>query len=166
MLNDNQTDFEFAFEQSLKKLVESEDIYLWLTDPQKTDAALLDIMAAEAGVSDWFASDLESDKRDSIEKATLIHQKAGTREGIKQALEALGCRATVSKGEKPYSLYIHNLVTNKPLTVDLQNRLYERVINNKSERDTFELIIGRLWLGTKYRSAQLSVGRRIKIEAA
>lgn len=165
LLADNRTPFETSFEHAIKNLVASSDFYDWLTDPQKTDAKLLDIMAKEAGVNDWFNSDLESDKRTSIESAPSIHRKAGTHEGIKEALEALGCRASVRRGDKPYSIFIYNLVTDKPLTIDLQNRLYKRVETNKSERDTFELVIGRLWLGVKNQSAQISVGRRIKIEA-
>ncbi|MBD1559598.1 hypothetical protein HC752_21885 [Vibrio sp. S9_S30] len=166
LLTDNRTPFETAFEQGIRDLVASEDFYTWLLDPLKTDERLLDAMAQEAGVSDWFASDLESDKRQSIAKAPEIHQKAGTKLGVKESLEALGCRATVSKGDKPYHIHIYNLVTDKPLTIALQNRLYERVINVKSERDTFELVIGRLWRGYVYTSAQVSIGRRIRIEAA
>lgn len=165
LLTDNRTTFETSFEHALKALVSSDNFYDWLTDPQKTDANLLDIMAKEAGVLDWFNSDLDSDKRSSIEKAPSIHRKAGTHSGIKEALEALGCRASVKKGSKPYSIHIFNLVTDKPLTVDLQNRLYKRVESNKSERDTFELVIGRLWLGVKYKSTQMSIGRLIKIQA-
>lgn len=165
LLPSNRTDFERSFEEGIKNLVKSENFFDWLTDPLKTESKLLDIMAKEAGVLDWFNSDLESDKRHSIDKAPSIHQKAGTRTGIKQGLEALGCRAQISKGEKAYSLHIYNLVTDKALTVDLQNRLYERIRNNKSERDVFELVIGRLWLGEKFKSAQVSIGRHIKIKA-
>ena len=166
LLPNNRTDFERSFEEGIKALVKSEDFFEWLTDPKKTDSALLDIMAKEEGVTDWFNSDLESDKRNSIKLAPSIHRKSGTKQGVKEGLEALGCKATIEKGDQPYSLLIHNLVTDKVLTVELQNRLYERVRTNKSERDVFELIIGRLWLGNTYKSAQLSIGRRIRIEAA
>lgn len=166
LLNDNQTDFEFAFEQSLKKLAENEDIYEWLTDPQKTDAALLDIMAEEAGVVDWFGSDLESAKRDSIEQATFIHQKSGTREGLKQALSALGFIATVEKGAKPYSLLIEGYIKDKPFSVDISKRVNARVNSYKSERDSVDIVLSIGRVSNKYHGALLQQSKIKRVQAA
>lgn len=167
LLPDNSTPFEEAFEQAAADLMKSDNHYEWLTDPMATSSELLDIMAKEAGVVDWFNSDLESDKRLSIFKATVIHQLSGTRTGVKEALEALGCQATVTRSpDISYHINIENLVTDKVLTDELLNRLYERVRNTKSERDTFSLTIGRFLEGKVYKSAQVSIGRKIMIEAA
>ncbi len=167
LLPDNSTVFEESFEHAIADLMKSDNHYVWLTDPMTTDSKLLDIMAKEAGVVDWFNSDLESDKRLSISNATAIHQKSGTRSGVKDALEALGCVAVVKRSDEiPYHINIDNLVTDKVLTNELLNRLYERVKNTKSERDTFTLTVGRLLEGRVYKSSQVSIGRKIMIEAA
>lgn len=167
LLPDNSTVFEESFEHASADLMKSENHYDWLNDPMATKPELLDIMAKEAGVVDWFNSDLDSDKRRSILNAVSIHQKSGTRGGIKTALEALGCRALVTKNiDIPYHININNLVTDKVLTDELLSRLYERVRNTKSERDTFTLTIGRLLAGNVCKSSQVSIGRKIIIEAA
>tara|TARA_B100001059_G_scaffold236796_1_gene290503 strand:+ start:34958 stop:35482 length:525 start_codon:yes stop_codon:yes gene_type:complete len=164
LLPDNRTPFEEAFEKTIARLTKNEDFLSWLTDPQKTDAKLLDIMAKEAGVGDWFASDIESDKRASIENATKIHQKSGTREGILDALRALGCQAEIASGDLPFSLRVFNLIVDKPLTADLQARLKERVNNTKSERDTVMLELGRFWLDRFYYMPRLSKGKELRFK--
>lgn len=164
LLPDNRTPYEQAYEQAIADLMSNEDFYSWLTDPQKTRADLLDIMAKEAGVADWFASDSESDKRDSIEKSIFIHQKSGTRQGIIEALEALGCTAQIKRGEKPYSLEVFNLITDKPLTEDLQKRLNSRVSSVKSERDSINLELGRFWLGNVQKVAIFQKQRTISFK--
>ncbi len=164
LIPDNRTPFEEAFEKTIAHLTSNEDYFSWITNPQKTHSQLLDIMAKEAGVNDWFASDLESDKRDSIEKAPTIHRKSGTRQGLLDGLEALGCKAQISKGAMPYSLRIFNIIVNKPLTVDLQARLKERVKHTKAERDTVELELGRFWLGEHYFVNKLSKGKELRFK--
>ncbi|MDG3089129.1 phage tail protein I [Vibrio hannami] len=165
LLPDYRTSYERAYEEGIKEIVKSDDFFDWLIDPMKTKTELLDILAKEAGVIDWYDSDLDIDKRRSIRDAPSIHKKKGTIKGIQEGLEALGCRATVTRNEK-YSLHIHNLVTDKQLTLDLHERLYERINSSKSLRDVFELVIGRLWLGQIYKSAQVVTGRHIMIKAA
>ncbi|MBV7264317.1 phage tail protein I, partial [Photobacterium sp. WH24] len=98
LLPNNRTPFERSFEEGMKDLATTEDVYSWLHDPLKTDTRLLDLMAKEAGVKDWFFDDSEQAKRQSIDLAHLIMQKAGTRTGLKDALEALGISAQVIKG--------------------------------------------------------------------
>ncbi|WP_237475687.1 phage tail protein [Vibrio tetraodonis] len=165
LLPDNRTSLDVTIERTLRTMLKSEDVYSWLRDPDRTREDLLDIMAREEGVQDWYDSDRDSDKRNSVKNSTRIRRKAGTLTGVKEALEALGCRAQVERSGK-YALYIYNLITDKPLTPDLQSRLYERVLNNKSERDSFELVIGRLWQGARYKSGQISIARRIKVKGA
>ncbi len=121
-------------------------------------------MAKEAGVNDWFASDLETDKRDSIEQAPSIHRKSGTRQGLLDGLAALGCHAQIDRGEKPYSLRIFNIIVSKPLTEGLQARLKERVKHIQSERDTIELELGRFWLGEYYFLKKLSKGKELRFK--
>lgn len=164
LLTDNRTTYERAYEEGIKEVVKSDDFFNWLIDPMKTQEQLLDIMAKEACVSDWYDSDLDLDKRRSIRDSREIHKKSGTISGIKGGLAALGCRADIKRNGK-YSLHIYNLVTDKQLTIELQERLYERINNSKSLRDVFELVIGRLWLGHIYKSAQITTGRHIIIKA-
>lgn len=167
LLPDNRTVFEESFEHAVAQMMASDGHYQWLNDPEKTLTSLLDIMAKEVGVVDWFDSDLESDKRQSIKNAVSIHQKSGTRQGVKEALDALGCRAVVTRrADVKYHIDIDNLITDKVLTNELLDRLYQRVRSTKAERDTFTLTIGRLLFGQVVTSGQISIGRQIKIKAA
>lgn len=123
----------------MKDLATTEDVYSWLHDPLKTDTRLLDLMAKEAGVKDWFFDDSELAKRQSIDLAHQIMQKAGTRTGLKDALEALGLGAIVSKGEQKYSLNISAEVPDGALSPELYSRINQRIQNYKSERDSVSM---------------------------
>ncbi|POC10036.1 phage tail protein, partial [Vibrio vulnificus] len=91
----NRTTFERSYEEGSKALVKSEDVLSWLNAPQLTRADLLDLMAKELGVLDWYYVDSEQAKRDSVEQAATIQRSAGTRAGLVKALKAIGVDAEI-----------------------------------------------------------------------
>lgn len=165
LLPDNSTLFEESFEHACAALVVSEDHHDWLHDPLKTKTHLLDIMAAEAGVQDWFADDSEESRRQAIAQAVPIHQKAGTRAGVKQALDAIGINAEVTRGNKPYSLYIEGRLEDQPLTEEISRRMNARVELYKSEVDTAEIVLTRAHHGQKIRGLLLQQSKIVRVQA-
>ncbi|HAS6054666.1 TPA: hypothetical protein I7122_18205 [Vibrio vulnificus] len=141
LLPDNRTTFERSYEEGSKALVKSEGALSWLNDPQLTRVELLDWMAKELGVLDWFYVDTSQTKRDSVEQAASIQRSAGTRSGLTKALKAIGVDAEIVRGNKPYSIAIK---TWAPSVIDESaiRRISSRVTAYKSERDSFELSVG------------------------
>lgn len=140
LLPDNRTTFERGYEEGIKALVQSLEVSNWINDPLKTKAELLDLMAVENGVLDWYQSDSEEAKRKSISNAFHIQQSAGTQQGLIDALEALNITTQITKGDLPYSLCVE-AITNEQLTDDFIFRLRNRVEVYKSERDSFSLAV-------------------------
>lgn len=147
LLPDNRTTFERSYEEGVKGLVKGEDVHEWISDPLKTKVELLDLMAAERGVSDWFFSDSETEKRAITASAYSVHQASGTNDGILKALKAVDFSAQIShwtevENGKPYSIHVHawgdkSQTVNKARTL----RLLERLNHVKSERDTVDLAV-------------------------
>ncbi|CAM3934114.1 phage tail protein I [Vibrio aquimaris] len=163
---DNRTSLDVVMEQSVMSVLKTEDVYSWLRDPEKTREDLLDLMALEDGVQDWFSTDQEESKRQLVKNAPRVHQKAGTIEGLKESLDALGFKAQISRGAKAYSLYIEGYLVDKPLSQDISKRINARVVLYKSERDSSEivLVIGRD--ARKYRAALLQQSKIKRVQAA
>lgn len=143
----------------------SENHHEWLHNPMTTQTSLLDIMAKEAGVQDWFADDSEQAKRQAIAQAVPIHQKAGTRAGVRQALEAIGINAEVRRGAQPYSLYIEGRLEDRPLTEETSRRMNARVELYKSEADTAEIVLTRAHYAQKYRGLLLQQSKIVRVQA-
>lgn len=143
----------------------SENHHEWLHNPMTTQTSLLDIMAKEAGVQDWFADDSEQAKRQAIAQAVPIHQKAGTRAGVRQALEAIGINAEVRRGAQPYSLYIEGRLEDRPLTEETSRRMNARVELYKSEVDTAEIVLTRAHHAQKYRGLLLQQSKIVRVQA-
>ena len=141
LLPDNRTTFERRYEEGSKALVKNEDVLTWLNDPQNTQLQLLDLMAKEAGVLDWFWSDNLAEKRQSIANAVPIHRRAGTRQGLVEALEAINVTAEIERGSKPYSIVVKTW-SPKGIAAPVLARIKARVDNYKSERDSYSLSIG------------------------
>ncbi|EOC5887528.1 phage tail protein [Vibrio vulnificus] len=147
LLPDNRTTFERSFEEAIKGIVKSEDASNWIDDPLKTRAALLELMAAERGVNDWFFSDSEQAKRLITDMSYSIHQTSGTNEGINLALKAVDYSSQIAHWTKvdgglPYTVYVlawgdhHQTVTEEKA-----KRLIARINHVKSERDTVDLTL-------------------------
>ena len=162
LLPDNRTTFERSTEEALKALVKSEGVLEWLNDPQATRADLLDVMAKEAGVLDWFYHDDENAKRASIEHAVRIQQRAGTRQGLTEAMSAIGVDAEVERGDKPYSL---NIKTWSPAGINEASlmRLAARLEAYKSERDSFAMSVGFKSTGQCYVAGAVVMAPRVII---
>lgn len=165
LLPTNRTPFERAFEEGIKKLANTPELYSWLHDPSKTDSALLDMMAQEAGVNDWFSDDSENAKRQAISQAVPIHIKAGTRYGVRLALKAIGINAMVTKGSKPYTIYVEGRLESEPLTADFSWRMNARVELYKSEKDTAEIVLTRAHEAQNYRGVVLNRSKIVRVLA-
>lgn len=145
LLPDNRTTFERSYEEGVKGLVKGEDVHEWISDPLKTKVELLDLMAKERGVNDWFFSDSEQTKRAITQVSYSVHQKSGTHAGITQALNAVDYTAQIThwkqvEGGLPYTVYVMAW-GNSHQTVNKEraDRLIERLNHVKSERDTIDL---------------------------
>jgi hypothetical protein len=71
-----------------------------------------------------------------------VQRKAGTKKAIKQAVDALGFDADVSRGDQPYHLQVdlwrEDVGTLEP---DILARAHRRITNVKSERDHVALTL-------------------------
>ncbi|MBN8090501.1 hypothetical protein J0J26_20500 [Vibrio vulnificus] len=141
LLPDNRTTFERSYEEAERKLLKRSDVLSWLNDPQATKSFLLDLMASEVGVRDWFFDDSELSKRLSVELAAKIQRGAGTKAGLIAALKAIEVDAEVERGERPFSLVVRSW-SPRQINSDTLRRLEARVSEYKAERDTFSLAVG------------------------
>lgn len=147
LLPDNRTTFERSYEEGLKALVKSDEVYSWISDPLKTKPELLDLIAKERGVNDWFFSDSEETKRAITAASYSVHQSSGTNSGILQALSAVDYSADVThwkqvEGGKPYTVYVVAWGnSNQPVSKLQSDRLLERINHVKSLRDTIDFAL-------------------------
>ena len=158
LLPSNRTTLTRAFEEAIKLTAKVENPYPWLLDPQQTLVELLDYLASESGVSDWYSEDSEKIRRDTVEQAPIIMREAGTIGGLKNALVALGFDAEIEKGEKEFSLDIVAFLDESPLSEDAIQRVNSRVEMYKSERDTTNVNISRQALCTSYIGVTSEIG--------
>jgi len=165
LLPDNSTPFEEAFEHATADMMASDNVYVWLNDPLTTKDGLLDLMAKEAGVQDWFSDDSETAKRQAINQAVPIHKKAGTRSGVRLALKAIGINATVIRGSKPYTIYVEGRLESEPLTSEISRRMNARVELYKSEKDTAEIVLTRAHEAQNYRGVVLNRSKIVRVLA-
>lgn len=147
LLLDNKTDLDIAIEEAIKSTVKSSSVYEWLLDPLATKPEILDLIAKEYGVLDWYESYEVEDKRNAVLHAPMINQHSGTREGLRVGLEALGYGFEFTpwyemtpKG-KPYEFKLVSWRNNTPITKELFDRVVRRIDNVKSERDTVDLYL-------------------------
>ncbi|NGZ18025.1 hypothetical protein G6Z94_11810 [Vibrio aestuarianus] len=145
LLPDNRTTFERSYEEGVKDLVKGEDVHQWISDPLKTKIELLDLMAKERGVNDWFFSDSEQAKRAITQASYSVHQLSGTHEGIKQALDAVDYTAQIThwkqvEGGLPYTVHVMAWGnSHQTVTKERADRFIERLNHVKSEKDTIDL---------------------------
>lgn len=133
---ENRTTLEEALEYAWHRLIEqSERPFPSLRDPLKTPGEFVTLLAGERGVLDWQPSDTNTQRRQTTAQAFSIHSKAGTRSGLASALMALGFKASVQRGESPYSIDVTAEIESGSLSPQMQARLNARVSAYKSERD-------------------------------
>lgn len=104
-----------------------------LKDPSTCPASYLPSLAFERGVAGWNSDAKESVLREVVNDSFTIHKKAGTTEGITEAIRDLGLDVTISPSRLPYRL---TLLSTTNLDADLASRLVDRVSRYKSEKDS------------------------------
>ncbi|EKO3554156.1 phage tail protein I [Vibrio fluvialis] len=154
---------EYAWDQVL---AQQANPYPDLKNPELTPDEFVVLLAAERGVADWQPSDSKAQQRKTTANAFAIHSKAGTRYGLKRALEALGFTSSVVRGEQPYSISVEGRLDEQPLTAEISQRINSRVMTYKSERDTSNITLSRLQSGKKYRGLLLQSARIVRVIAA
>jgi len=140
-------------------LLEQSSPYPAVKDPAQCPPAFLSLLAAERGVMDWVAGDTEVDKRETVSRAFDVHLRAGTREGIRRAVETLNTSAVIKRTGKPYELHVEATLKEKPLTDTTRKRLLSRINTYKSERDTVTINLTRPALGTRSKHVAVQTGR-------
>ncbi|WP_243032916.1 phage tail protein [Vibrio cincinnatiensis] len=143
---DNRTlieeSLEYAWDRILKQ---STSPYPDLKNPMLTPDEFVVLLASERGVADWQPDDTIDQQRKTTDKAFPIHSKAGTRTGLKTAVQALGYDAQVTSGHKlaekiPYHVEILAWKEPSDLVDDGKiARLISRINTYKSERDSIEV---------------------------
>ncbi|MPX98054.1 phage tail protein, partial [Salinivibrio sp. VYel6] len=102
---ENRTTLEEALEFAWHAVIAAAECpYPNLKQPQLTNADFVSLLAEERGVLDWQPNDTLTQRRDTTDKAFAIHSKAGTRSGLKEALDVLGFESRVTRGDLPYSI--------------------------------------------------------------
>ena len=101
-------------------------------DPFLCPADHLPALAVETGVSGWYTGTSEQQQRETIATSKDIHRKAGTLQGITQAIATLGIDIAVTSSSVPYRLTV---LSNTLLTPELTELVTDRITRYKSERD-------------------------------
>lgn len=167
LLTDNASPLEKALEKSFSKLLnEIQPPVPQLRDPLKVPIKALPHLAAEKQVQEWSPDDVEEQKRLTVKNQCQVFQKAGTVSGIQLALEGLGGDVEVLKwhqyGGEPYSMKTRVWISSAP-TVEMLSRVGARIIETKSERDSFSLGVGVKSLGKIYTGGAVQIAPRLII---
>ena len=164
---DNRTfieeSLEYAWDRILKKQTNP---YPDLKNPQLTPDDFVVLLASERGVADWQPKDSLEQQRNTTDKAFDIHSKAGSRTGLKAALDALGFSSAVSRGELKYSIEVEARLQDEPLTAELAQRVNKRIETYKSERDSVRTTLVRAHSAVKYRAMLLNGTHIVRVKAA
>ncbi len=142
LLPDNRTLLERALEQTISQsLLSLDSVYPELWDPYQTPDHLLPYLAHAKGVPDW-GNDTQQAKRETVANIWPVQRQAGTRKAVKQAVDALGFDASVSRGAEPFHLKVdlwrEDVGTLEP---DILARARRRIGYVKSERDVIDLTL-------------------------
>lgn len=153
---------EFAWHDMLANV---EQPYPDLKQPLYTQPEFISLLAGERGVLDWQPNDDKQQRRETADKAFDIHRKAGTRQGLVEALVPLNITAVVKKGELPYSIVIDGRLSEKPLTAETSQRLNARATSYKSERDSVSITLSRSNQGAEVKAALVQTAKFIHVFA-
>ncbi|HFQ4959201.1 TPA: phage tail protein I [Vibrio vulnificus] len=145
---DNRTLVEEALEFAWSAVInQTGSPYPDLKQPMLTSEEFVSLLAGERGVTDWQPDDSLASKRKTADLAFDIHRKAGTRHGIALALDAIDCDVEITPWHQmtdaPGAYHIECVAwqRNQPVDKARSDRLFRRIENTKSERDTVELIL-------------------------
>jgi phage tail P2-like protein len=145
-LPDNRSALERGLELAFSEaLYATPSIYPDLLNANKTLLNALPYLAAERQVVDWSSSDSEVEKRSTTANQYQVFKLSGTRAGIRLALDGLNGETEIQRwheyGGEPYHMRVRVWITAAPDEDRLQ-RLNQRIIEAKSERDVFSLGVG------------------------
>ncbi|MFA0690628.1 phage tail protein [Vibrio splendidus] len=141
---ENRTLIEEGLEYGWHKILEAQnDPYPELKQPMLTSDEFVSLLAGERGVLDWQPNDTLLQRRQTTEQAFDIHRKAGTRGGLKTALDVLGFDSVITKAPQAYALEVEAFLQDDPLTDETSKRVDSRLKNYKSERDSVSVNIAR-----------------------
>lgn len=109
-------------------------------DPLTCPPEHLHKLAIEKGVFDWYQEADIGVQREMVATSKEIHRKAGTIQGLTQAIKQMGVEFTISNTSEPYEL---KLITTSNLTATMMQQMNDRITRYKSERDNvnFERIV-------------------------
>lgn len=166
VLPDNSTSVMRAIEKAFRSQLEViNEPFPELLNSKLTPAQFLSALAQENGVDDWFSSDSEYQKRDTISGSLIFQKTAGTRAGLKQSLLALGITSEIKIGDEPYTLNIEGKLSDEPLTIETSQRLNARVKKYKSERDEVHITLSRSNTGSEVKAALVKTSKFIHVFA-
>ncbi|HDZ9327794.1 TPA: phage tail protein [Vibrio cholerae] len=164
---DNRTLIEESLEYAWARILAlAPNPYPNLKNPQLTADEFVVLLAGERGVADWQPTDTIEQQRKTTDKAFPIHSKAGTRTGLKTALDALGFASAVTRGDAAYSIDVEGRLLDQPLTAEMSQRINARITAYKSERDSVTTTLSRLHSANKYRALVLHSARIVRVKAA
>ncbi|KFC09029.1 tail protein I [Trabulsiella guamensis ATCC 49490] len=142
---DNRSGLQHALESLLDRymgIIEAEAPYRTLLFPYKTPSQYLPALAIEKGVLDWAEDDAESAVRETVANGLVIQSHACTRQGIRDALAALGIDVRVTRSG-PYELSVDAMLQDQPLDETTALRVMARINAYKAERDVADLKLVR-----------------------
>ncbi|WP_158161239.1 phage tail protein I [Grimontia hollisae] len=144
---ENRSTLEEALEYAWHAVIEhGSSPYPTLKQPLQTPEAFVALLAGERGVLDWQPEDSPEQQRRTAHHAFDIHRKAGTRDGLKTALDVLDCDLDITPWHQmenppgPYHIEVIAWRRNSPISKSVNERIAKRINSIKSERDTVEVI--------------------------
>ncbi|GDX06637.1 phage tail protein I [Buttiauxella sp. A111] len=162
---DNRSGLQHALENLLDEClatIESQAPYRTLLFPRNTPAQYLPALAIERGVLDWAADDAEQSVRGTVANGLIIQSHACTRQGIADALAALGFNVTVERSG-PYALSVIAHLMEQPLDEATTRRVLARINAYKAERDIASLQLVREVITRAYIGVAITTGTEISI---
>jgi|OM-RGC.v1.010694482 phage tail protein, P2 protein I family len=146
VLPDNKSALERAIELALaEQLYQHASPFPGLLNAETTTNKLLPFLAHDAQVPIWDDDAPDELKRRLARDAWIVRRLAGTKKGIKTALESLGFKGEITpwyeQSAEPYSLEIITAWEhgNNPVNVANAKKLLSYIDEAKSERDTVTL---------------------------
>ena len=146
LLTDNASPLERALEHTLSKHLDQVAPPLpQLRNAHQTPESALPHLAADRMVTYWKKEDSVKIKRSQVASAQVERKKAGTKEGVRIALDAIGYGCQVNSRYEspelpPFTLDVIAWQHSKgTVNSELIDQLIDKLNENKSTRDTIEL---------------------------
>ena len=130
--------------------------------PMDTPEQYLSALAIERGVVDWAEDDAEAAVRDTVSNGLIIQSHSCTRQGLKDALAALGFDATVERSGT-YTLSVVARLQNQSLDESTTQRVLARINAYKAERDIADLQLVRQSVARAYTGVACTAGTSLSI---